>query len=66
MELTNTYLYKQVQSTTLYRTTRSTFWPDEWRLCNRQHRENRWQTCNRYSCVWQWYFCRSCCVSDSL
>ena len=23
-------------------------------------------TCNRDSCVWQWYFCRSCRVSDSL
>jgi len=30
------------------------------------HRLCLWRTCNRASCVRQWYFCRSCRVSDSL
>ena len=30
------------------------------------HRLCKWGTCNRDYFVGQWYFCRSCCVSDSL
>jgi len=30
------------------------------------HRLGLCRACNRDSCVGQWYFCRSCCVSDSL